>query len=109
MPKHASSPKEEEFDLPVRVQPRASKNEVLGWREGALAVRVTAPPVAGAANEAVRRLLADFLGVRLRQVTLVAGETAREKRFRVFGLTRTALEGKIGTWLAPYDKTESRS
>ena len=51
------------MELKVRVQPRASRNEVTGWRDGVLSVRLTAPPVEGAANRACRDFLADLLGV----------------------------------------------
>ena len=74
-------------ELPVRVQPRASRNEVVGWREGVLAVRLTAPPVEGAANRACRDFLADTLGVRRADVELVSGDKSREKRFRITGIT----------------------
>jgi uncharacterized protein (TIGR00251 family) len=82
-------------DLRVRVQPRASRNEVTAWRDGVLHVRLTAPPVEGAANAACRDFLAEWLGVRRAQVELVSGEKSREKRFRVSGLTDEALQAKI--------------
>jgi uncharacterized protein (TIGR00251 family) len=85
-------------DLTIRVQPRASRTEVIGWREGVLAVRVTAPPVEDAANRACRRLLAELLGIAPSRVALVAGAKAREKRFRISGLTREALHAKINEW-----------
>jgi uncharacterized protein len=82
-------------ELAVRVQPRASANEVTGWRGETLCVRVTAPPVEGAANRACRELLAGLLGVKRAQVTLVAGESARDKRFRIAGLTFDQIRAKI--------------
>jgi uncharacterized protein len=87
-------------ELQVYVQPRASKNEVVGWREGALAVRLTAPPVEGAANAACRDFLARTLGVRRGDVELVAGEKSREKRFRVASLTEAELRGRLETAVA---------
>jgi uncharacterized protein (TIGR00251 family) len=87
-------------DLCVHVQPRASRSEVVGWREGALAIRLTAPPVEGAANKACREFLAEALGVRRADVTLVSGDKSREKRFRIEGLTaeelRTRIEAVLG-------------
>ena len=83
-------------ELNVRVQPRASKNEVLGWREGVLAVRLTARPVEGAANRACRDFLADVLGVKRADVELVSGEKSREKRFRISGLTAEELARRLG-------------
>ncbi len=82
-------------DLNVRVQPRASRNEVLGWKDGALAIRLTAPPVEGAANQACREFLAAWLGVKRAAVELVAGERSREKRFRVAGLTQAELRERV--------------
>lgn len=82
-------------DILVRVQPRASRDEVIGWRDGALAIRLTAPPVEGAANRACHRLLARVLDLPPSRIELVAGEKSREKRFRVPGLTSQALQAKI--------------
>jgi uncharacterized protein len=87
-------------ELKVRVQPRASRSEVTGWRDGVLHVRLTAPPVEGAANAACREFLAQFLGVKRSQVELVAGEKAREKRFRVSGLTDAEIDATIKGRLA---------
>ena len=70
--------------LHVRVTPRASREAIDGFdAEGALRVRVSAPPADGAANAAVARLLAKALGVPGRDVVLVAGATARQKTFEV--------------------------
>lgn len=83
-------------ELAVRVQPRASRNEVLGWREGMLAIRLTAPPVEGAANRACRDFLADALGVRKAEVELISGDKSREKRFRITGLSTDELRQRLG-------------
>jgi uncharacterized protein (TIGR00251 family) len=72
--------------LRVRVQPRASKNALSGEREGALVVRLTAPPVEGAANEALARLLGKTLGVPPSAVRVVTGTTGRNKVVSVAGL-----------------------
>lgn len=87
-------------ELRVHVQPRASKNEIVGWRRGALAVRLTAPPVDGAANRACRDFLAETLGVRRGDVELVTGEKSREKRFRIDGLSEEDLKARIESCLA---------
>ncbi|MBK8248046.1 MAG: DUF167 domain-containing protein [Gemmatimonadetes bacterium] len=63
----------------VHVQPRASRSEVLGRHGDALKVRLQAPPVDGAANDALVELLASALGVPRREIRLVAGQTARRK------------------------------
>ena len=67
----------------VRVQPRASDNEVEGEWQGALRVRLNAPPVEGRANEALLRFLAEYLKVPVGAVRLVAGERSRTKRVEV--------------------------
>lgn len=72
--------------LALRVQPRSSKNEIAGERAGALLVRVTAPPVDGKANAAVRRLIAKRLGVPARRVSIVRGVSSREKLVEVDGI-----------------------
>jgi uncharacterized protein (TIGR00251 family) len=82
--------------IPVRVQPRASRDEIAGMRAGALLVRVTAPPVDGKANAAVRRLLAKRLGVAAGRVTVVRGETARDKLIEVEGVAPAALRRGLG-------------
>ena len=81
--------------LRVRVQPRASLEAIVGWREDALRLAVTAPPVDGEANEAVRRLLARALGVAPSVVSVVRGERSRDKVVRVEGLTGAALRSRL--------------
>ena len=84
----------------VRLRPRASREGVGGVREGALELRVGAPPVEGEANAAARELLARVLGVSRARVSLHAGEKSRNKRFLVAGLApadvlaRVAAPGK---------------
>jgi uncharacterized protein (TIGR00251 family) len=73
--------------LDVRVIPRASRPGLAGMRDGALLVRLSAPPVEGAANAELIQVLAKALDVPKRQVTIVAGERGRLKRVRVEGLT----------------------
>jgi uncharacterized protein (TIGR00251 family) len=73
----------------VRVTPRGGRDAVIGFRarDGVLVLRVAAPPVDGAANRACLALVAETLGVRRSQVRLSGGETAREKRFTIAGMT----------------------
>lgn len=72
--------------LDVRLRPRASRAGVGGVREGALELRVGAPPVEGEANAAARELLAAVLGVSRARVALHHGEKSRRKVFRIDGL-----------------------
>ena len=74
------------FTLRVRVRPRASRDALSGEREGALVVRLTAPPVEGAANEALARFLGKALGVAPSAVRVVRGTTGRDKVVSVAGL-----------------------
>ena len=84
-------------DLAIRVQPRAKRTEVAGEREGAVVIRVSAPPVDGKANEAVCRLIAKRLGVPVRAVRIVRGETGRDKVVRVEGVdAETARRALLG-------------
>ena len=80
----------------LRVQPRASRDEVVGWREpGVLGVRVTAPPVEGEANRAVEALLARALGLKPSAVSVVRGERGRDKLVRVASLTSGEVEQRL--------------
>ena len=69
--------------LRVRVQPRAHRDEWVGLQEDRFRVRITAPPVDGQANTHLREFLAGLFGVAKSQVTLLAGETGRDKRWRI--------------------------
>lgn len=69
--------------LDVLVQPRASRSEVVGMQAGAIKVRLTAPPVEGAANQALIELLAEELSVPRRHVSVVAGLSSRRKTVQV--------------------------
>ena len=83
----------------VRVQPRSSRNQVAGILDGALKIRLTAPPVEGEANEACRSFLAELLGVSRSQVAIVAGVAGRNKVVRVEGVApekiKDALKGVL--------------
>lgn len=73
--------------LDVRVIPRAARPGLAGTRDGALLVRVSAPPVESAANEALIDVLSAALRVPKRAITIVSGERSRLKRVRVDGVT----------------------
>ena len=72
----------------VRVTPRASRDAIEGEYEGALKVRLTAPPVEDRANDALRHFLAARLNVPVSAVRIVTGEKSRNKRVSVPGVTR---------------------
>lgn len=73
----------ESITLSVYVQPRASKNEICGIQGGELKLRLTSPPVDGAANQLCREFIADFFHVPKSSVQIIAGETSRHKRLTV--------------------------
>jgi uncharacterized protein (TIGR00251 family) len=75
----------------VRVIPRAKLGCLAGEHDGALRVRVTAPPVDGAANEELVRTLARALSVPPRAVQIIAGHSSKLKRVRVSGISRDLL------------------
>jgi len=79
--------KQGEVVFSVRVKPRASRNAIEGERDGALVVRLTAPPVEGEANAALVEILAARLHIPKSAVRIVAGERARLKRIGVRGVT----------------------
>jgi len=78
----------------VRVIPRSSKN-LIEWEEGGLKVRLTAPPIDGAANDALIALLAQCLGLHKRDIQIVHGTTGRHKIVEITGMTAEAIEKKI--------------
>jgi uncharacterized protein (TIGR00251 family) len=71
--------------LAVRVQPRASSNEILEVRDGRLLIRTTAAPADGKANKAVIRLLASFLGIAPSRIRVTRGQTQRNKVLCISG------------------------
>ena len=79
----------------VRVIPRAPQEEFGGIRGSALVVRVSAPPVEGAANEAVLRVLSDALGVPASDLAIISGHHSRDKTLRVVGLSASQLKKRL--------------
>lgn len=84
--------------IPLRVQPRASRNKITGLYDGALRLALTAPPVEGEANAAVVTFMAGLLGIPKSRVTLVSGEKGRDKVVLVQGLEL----GDVAAKLEPY-------
>jgi uncharacterized protein (TIGR00251 family) len=80
----------------VRVMPRASRDAIEGEHDGALKIRLTAPPVEDRANDALRRLLAERLNVPVSAVRIVAGEKSRTKRVLIAGVTRAQAIEALG-------------
>ncbi len=80
----------------IKVQPRASKDEITGLQGDALKIRVTAPPVDGEANEACIRFIARKLGIAPSRVTIVSGHTGRNKTVFVEGVSKEQLLQELG-------------
>jgi uncharacterized protein len=78
--------------IAVRIQPRASKNGVSRMEDGSLKIRLTAPPVDGAANEALVTYLSKALAVSKASIEIVSGHTSREKRIKISGVTEVAVD-----------------
>ena len=87
---------ETEAVIEIWVQPRASRNEVVGRQGGALKIRVAAPPVDGEANEALLRFIAKSLGLPRRAVAIVRGASGRRKSVRVRGLAPDQVAERLG-------------
>ena len=90
-----AGPTESTTRIVVQVQPGARRAAVVGRHGDGWKLRVTAPPVEGRANEAVAALLAEALGVRSRQVTVVHGLTSRRKQVEIRGLDAADAEQRL--------------
>jgi uncharacterized protein (TIGR00251 family) len=78
--------------LAVHLVPRASRTEIVGIHGQALRIRVSAPPVAGAANAALVSFVAESLGIRKANLEIVSGTASRHKVLRIVGLTREEVQ-----------------
>ncbi len=81
--------------ISIHASPRASKTAVQGLHGDSLKIRLNAPPVDGKANGILIEFLADTLGIPERQVTIVGGETSRQKRVLVRGLTVAQVQSRL--------------
>ncbi len=80
----------------VRLTPRAARDQIAGWKDDVLRVRVTAPPVEGKANTALERLLAGALGLPKSAVSVVSGARSRDKTVVIDGASRKEVLGRLG-------------
>ena len=87
-----------EATLSVRVQPRASRNAIVGWTGDVLKMRLTAPPVEGAANAACLDLLSHYLDVPGSRLSIIQGDRARSKVVRIVGLTKEEVRARLAKW-----------
>lgn len=79
----------------LKIQPRASKNEICGLQGDALKIRLTAPPVEGEANEACIRFIAQWLSVPRNMVRITSGLTGRNKTVLVTGVSKEDLQSRL--------------
>jgi uncharacterized protein (TIGR00251 family) len=82
-------------ELRLRVQPNAARNELVGFVEGVLRVKVAAPPVKGLANKELIAFLAQKLGLSKGDLTILKGHSSRNKLISVTGLTREELNQRL--------------
>jgi uncharacterized protein (TIGR00251 family) len=81
--------------ISIRVIPRARRSELAGQRDASWLIRLAAPPVEGAANDALVDFLSELLNVPKRAVTIVSGERSREKRVRIDGLSAADARARV--------------
>lgn len=81
----------------VHVVPRASRSKLLGVHDGKLKISLAAPPVDGAANEALLAFMAKLLGLPRRSVELARGESSRQKQLRIHGVTAQQIQALCET------------
>jgi len=84
-----------EITIVVRVVPRASRSEIVGLVDGVLKVRIAAPPVDGAANAELMKVLAKAFGVSKSAVEILAGETSRTKRVHIAGAAAAKIDAVL--------------
>ena len=77
--------------MPVRTQPGSRRSGIVGERNGALKIAVSAPAEKGKANDAIQEILCEQLGLKRSQVQLLAGPTSRDKRFLLRGIKPAAV------------------
>lgn len=82
--------------LHLHIQPRASRNEVVGIHGDSLKIRLTSPPVEGAANSLLVEFMAKKLGMPKSRIEIAAGERSRHKTLKIEGLTRAEAANILG-------------
>jgi uncharacterized protein (TIGR00251 family) len=80
------------LNIEVWVQPKSSHDEIIGFQDGRIKVKVAAPPEGGKANERLREIIAKALGVSKSSVKIVRGETSRLKILEILGVSQDKLD-----------------
>jgi uncharacterized protein (TIGR00251 family) len=88
----AASEKDGSLEFKVKVVPRASRTEIVGEHDGALRIRIAAPPVEGAANDELIRTLAKTFGLPKNAIQIASGRESRMKQVRVRGIQKKDLD-----------------
>jgi len=83
----------------VTLQPRSSRNQIIGLHNDALKIKLTAPPVDGAANALCTKFLGKTLGVSPSQVSIVSGATSRNKIIHIEGMNESTLMKHLASYL----------
>jgi uncharacterized protein len=86
---------EKSATLSVKIQPRSSRNDIVFSDGGEIRIRLTAPPVDGAANAALIKLLSDRLSVPKSAISILSGETSRNKILKISGLSTPEMESLL--------------
>ncbi|MBX3245208.1 MAG: YggU family protein [Acidobacteria bacterium] len=86
----------EYIEFLVRVVPRASRTEIVGELDGALKVRISSPPVDGAANAEIIKFLAKTFGLAKSNIEIVSGQASKAKRIRITGVTAEQARRSFG-------------
>lgn len=93
----------------VKVVPRSSRNQIAGIEEGVFRIKVTASPVEGRANEALRRILAKRLGVSVGSVEILSGAHSRIKTLRIQGCSQNEILRTLGARHSMHRPVTSRN
>jgi uncharacterized protein (TIGR00251 family) len=81
--------------LTLRIVPRSSRNEICGEHGDALKIKLQAPPVEGKANKALIEFLAETLGIHRNNISILSGDTGRNKRVAITGISSQEITEKL--------------
>lgn len=81
--------------LHLFIQPKSSKNEIIGPHNGLLKIKITAPPIDGRANEGLVEFLSDYFDIPKRDISILRGESGRNKTVELFGVSEQLVREKL--------------
>ena len=79
----------------IRVQPRSSKNEIIGIQSGSLKVKLTSPPIENAANQLCIKLFSQWLDINKSKIQIISGLKSRNKKIKIYGLNKSDFESWV--------------